>query len=72
MVRVMDNELSPEARALLDEIEAFMASSGMTKTRFGLEVANDPRLVPDIAKGRDLTMSMVGRIRAYMRERSAA
>jgi hypothetical protein len=72
MVRRMEHTLSPEAQALLDEIEGFMAASGMTKTRFGLEVAKDPRLVSDIAKGRDLTMSMVSRIRAYMRERSAA
>ena len=39
---------------LLNQIDAFLASTGMSATAFGLKVTNDRRLVPDLRDGRDL------------------
>jgi len=39
---------------LLDQIDAFLTSTGMSATAFGLKVTNDRRLIPDLREGRDL------------------
>lgn len=52
--------------ALLAEIEAFIARTGISRTKFGIDAVNDPRLVSDIAAGRNLTLKTVSRIRAFI------
>jgi hypothetical protein len=37
---------------LLQAVERFLKDTGMSPTRFGRDVANDPRLVWDMRKGR--------------------
>ena len=38
---------------LLHRIEGYLRKSGTAATRFGMEVAGDPRLVFDIRRGRE-------------------
>ena len=57
---------------LLAEIEAFCARTGMTRTAFGMEALGDPSFVGTLAKGRDLRLSTVARVRAFMAERGEA
>jgi hypothetical protein len=57
--------------ALLDEIEAFLRSTGMSATAFGKEVAKDPRFVHDLRKGRDPKMSTAESVRDWIARYSA-
>jgi 2,4-dienoyl-CoA reductase-like NADH-dependent reductase (Old Yellow Enzyme family) len=52
------------------QIEKFLRDSGMSATRFGREVARDPRLVHDLRRGREPGAGMVARITAYLDARS--
>ena len=53
-------------RALLAEIEAFLARSGLTATKFGVAAVNDGHLVANLRKGNSVTLKTVDRVRAYM------
>jgi phosphopantothenoylcysteine decarboxylase/phosphopantothenate--cysteine ligase len=59
------------ARALLSEIEAFLAARGVTATKFGLASVNDGHLVANLRRGNSVTLKTADRVRAYMRERAA-
>jgi phosphopantothenoylcysteine decarboxylase / phosphopantothenate---cysteine ligase len=58
------------ARALLAEIEAFLAQSGLTPTKFGLAAVNDGHLVANLRKGNSVTLKTADRVRAFMRKRA--
>ncbi len=47
-------------------IERYIRAAGITPTRFGRECANDPRLVPDLRRGRELRTTTAARISAYL------
>lgn len=51
---------------MLRRIERFLAATGMTPTRFGREVARDPRLVFDLRRGREPGPRLIARIDAYL------
>lgn len=53
-------------KALLAEIEAFLARSGLTATKFGVAAVNDGHLVANLRKGNSVTLKTVDRVRAYM------
>lgn len=53
---------------LLDEIEAFLEAAGMSPTAFGTQALNDPPFVAQLRAGRDVKMSTVEKVRAFMRE----
>jgi phosphopantothenoylcysteine decarboxylase / phosphopantothenate---cysteine ligase len=55
------------ARALLTEIEAFLADSGLTPTKFGLAAVNDGHLVANLRRGNSVTLKTADRVRAFMR-----
>lgn len=58
-------------QALLAEIEAFLAASGLTPTKFGLAAVNDGHLVANLRRGTSVTLKTADRVRAYMdRERA--
>ena len=59
----MTQSAPPGTTELLAEIEALMARTGISKTAFGINATNDPRLVGDIAGGRNLTLRTISRIR---------
>jgi predicted AAA+ superfamily ATPase len=52
---------------LLQEIDAFILANGMAETTFGLQVANDGKLVARLRGGKGITTRTVEKIRAYIR-----
>jgi hypothetical protein len=48
------------------QIERFLIRYNYPATKFGREVANDPRLVHDMRRGRELRRSMVARAELFM------
>jgi phosphopantothenoylcysteine decarboxylase / phosphopantothenate---cysteine ligase len=60
------------ARALLAEIEAFLADSGLTATKFGLSSVNDGHLVANLRRGNSVTLKTADRVRTFMRVRASA
>ena len=62
----MAHEAPHPAAALLAEVNAFCDRTGMTKTAFGMKALGDPSFVGSLAKGRDLRMTTVAKVRAFM------
>lgn len=48
------------------KIERFLIQYNYPATKFGRDVANDPRLVHDMRRGRELGRRMVTRAEAFM------
>ena len=51
---------------VLAEIDRFLRKTGMTRTRFGREALNDPKLIGDLAEGRQLREPTRRRVLAYI------
>jgi len=51
---------------LLDEIEAFLAETGMAVSRFGFEAKRDYSLVQNMRRGRVSGPAVEARVRAFM------
>ena len=60
--------MSAATEALLAEIEAFLARSGLTPTKFGIAAVNDGHLVANLRQGHSITLKTADKVRAYMRE----
>ena len=58
--------MTSTGRALLSEIEAFLAATGVTPTKFGIAAVNDGHLVGNLRKGSSVTLKTADRVRAYM------
>jgi 2,4-dienoyl-CoA reductase-like NADH-dependent reductase (Old Yellow Enzyme family) len=56
---------------LLQQIEKYMRRTGVSATRFGREVARDPRLVHDLRNGREIREAMANRVRDYLHGHAA-
>ena len=54
------------ARDLLEEIEAFLLSSGLSATAFGREVSNDNHLVHRLRRGHSVTSKTIDACRTFM------
>jgi phosphopantothenoylcysteine decarboxylase/phosphopantothenate--cysteine ligase len=54
------------SRDLLAEIEAFLAESATTATKFGLAAVNDGHLVANLRQGHSVTLKTADRIRAHI------
>lgn len=50
------------------EVDRFMRRTGVSSTRFGRDVAGDPRLVFDLRRGRQVRDDLTARARAWMAE----
>ena len=61
--------MSSAAKALLAEIEAFLAGSGLTATKLGIAAVNDGHLVANLRKGSSVTLKTADKVRAYMASR---
>ena len=59
------------ADLLLAEIEAYLARTGETATKFGLAAVRDGHLVSRLRKGESVTLKTADKVRAYMRQTSA-
>jgi phosphopantothenoylcysteine decarboxylase/phosphopantothenate--cysteine ligase len=58
-------------QTLLEEIEAFLARSKLTATKFGLAAVNDGHLVANLRRGHSVTLRTADRVRAYIRQEQA-
>jgi phosphopantothenoylcysteine decarboxylase/phosphopantothenate--cysteine ligase len=58
--------MSATAKSLLAEIEAFLARTGASPTKFGLAAVNDGHLVANLRKGHSITLKTADKVRAYM------
>ncbi len=54
---------------LLRTIERFLREDGISASRFGREAVNDPRLVHDMRRGRELRLRTEKHVLAYMASR---
>lgn len=52
--------------SVLGKIERYLRKTGKKPTRFGREVANDPRLVFDLREGRVMGRCLASRIEAFL------
>lgn len=59
---------SDMAGTLLRTIEVGLQRAGMTPSRFGREVAGDPRLVFDLRNGRQPSPRTEARVRTYLQQ----
>ncbi len=51
---------------LAERIRTYCKSKGVSPTRFGIDVANDPNLVGDLELGRNLGMRLYAKITAVL------
>lgn len=51
---------------LIRTVERFLRETGMSATRFGRLAANDPRLVPDLRRGREPRSALRSRVEHFM------
>ena len=56
---------------LIDQIDAFLARSGMKPTRFGREVANEPSFLGRLRGGRSVTLKTANRVAEFIRDHAA-
>src|SRR5215470_12208428 len=55
-------------KALLAEIEAFLAETGVTPSKFGVAAVNDGHLVANLRKGNSVTLKTADKVRFYLAE----
>lgn len=53
---------------LLVRIDRYLRHTGVPRTRFGREVARDPRLIDDLRRGRSLGGDLARRVDAFLSE----
>ncbi len=53
---------------LLHAIEKHIERTGVSASRIGRDAVGDPRLVPDLRKGRELRPKTLAKVRAYLRQ----
>ena len=58
--------MTTTAKDLLAEIEAFLAETGATATKFGVAAVNDGHLVANLRKGNSVTLKTADKVRSYM------
>lgn len=63
---------NPEIVKLMAEIDRYRATQALSATAFGLWAVNDPNLIRDLKKGRDLRWQTIAAIRAKMAGEAAA
>ncbi len=55
--------------AVLERVEQFLATSGMSPTRFGLEAMSEGGLVNSLRRGRSLTLRSANRVLTFIETR---
>jgi phosphopantothenoylcysteine decarboxylase / phosphopantothenate---cysteine ligase len=64
--------MSGTAKALLGEIEGFLAQFEVTASKFGVAAVNDGHLVAKLRKGSSVTLKTADRVRAYIAQQRAS
>lgn len=62
----------PLRQKVLDEIDAFLRGSGMSKTRFGLESVGNDKIIDQMRAGKNPRADTIDAIRLYMRTQREA
>ncbi|HEX8572707.1 MAG TPA: hypothetical protein VF759_08145 [Allosphingosinicella sp.] len=57
---------------LLRRIEAYLRRSRVSATRFGIEAARDPKLVPELRAGRIMRPRLRARVEAHLKRAEQA
>lgn len=57
---------NPHTQSLLEEISAFIEAHGVSESRFGEMVLNDPNFVSDLRSGREPRWGTVVKVRKGM------
>ena len=65
MMSIAD-QIAKARRDVLEEIEAFLVTHGMSTSRFGRETLGDPQLVFQLRQGRKIGPEVIDALRAYM------
>jgi predicted transcriptional regulator len=60
------------ANSFRQEVEGFLAETGMKPSNFGFAAANDPSFIARLKAGRDFKASTIDRVREYMRHHREA
>lgn len=63
----MSNQSLTLHQQIVNEIDAFLARTGMTPTRFGVESVGDRSFVTRVRAGRQLRTDTIEAMRTYMR-----
>jgi phosphopantothenoylcysteine decarboxylase/phosphopantothenate--cysteine ligase len=58
--------MSGTTKELLAQIEAFLAETGLTPSKFGVAAVNDGHLVANLRRGHSVTLKTADKVRAYM------
>jgi hypothetical protein len=57
---------------LLRHVELYLRTSGQSATRFGKLVANDPRFVFDLRRGREVGPKLTARVKSFLSDQTSA
>lgn len=57
--------------SVMVKIDRYLRATAMPPTKFGRLAVNDPRLVGDVRRGRQLRPAMVARVEAFIKEHRA-
>jgi phosphopantothenoylcysteine decarboxylase/phosphopantothenate--cysteine ligase len=60
--------MTSTSQSLLADIEAYLARTGETATKFGIAAVRDGHLVSKLRKGASVTLKTADKVRAYMRQ----
>lgn len=63
--------LMTDQQPILTAVEAFLAETGMSPTRFGKSAMGDPRFVPGLRAGRRLWPETEAKVRQFLQEHSS-
>lgn len=56
---------------ILSKVEAFLARTGVTETRFGRDCLQDPNFMADLRGGRNCTERTIQKVLAFMKRHDA-
>jgi hypothetical protein len=61
------------SQQFLDDIETFLAVTGISATALGMRAVNDPAFVGDVRAGRSVSLGLVDKVYEFMKsERESA
>lgn len=68
---IIADDMNRPANPILQDIEAFLSATGMTKTEFGLSALNDGKLIDNLRDGRRIWPETEKKIRDFIKSHRA-
>lgn len=59
------------SKQFLHDIEAFLAATGTSASSFGIRAVNDSAFVGDVRDGRSVSLGLVDKVYAFMKNHSS-